>query len=282
MNAQHTDLNKQRTNGFSWLPKFNGFGYSTEFYFKMPIVLVFLVCKFAVGNFAIFMEYFFFILLLETCCICRRIFQKINFNFTSLFSQNTLDGMQSNTGSNLSPNLLENASKPEWNRLSLDSLQELKNRIFSQGLGGVEGLTAKNPFLPGLPYLHRAAQFPIVPPSVPFDTAAAFSYLAQMTATANAIHSMPDSNAAVAAAMAASQIKKEKSITPPLNHRMATSATPSPSQQQTYDNSDAPLNLSKPKQSFNHLGRSVSFIQALVFVRVFLCLWIEWNFLLFL
>lgn len=167
----------------------------------------------------------------------------------------------SNTGPNVSPNLLESSAKPDWNRLSLENLQELKNRIFSQGFG-VDSLTAaaKNPFLPTLPYLHRAAQFPIVPPAMPFDTAAAFSYLAQMTATANAIHSMPDSNAAVAAAMAASQIKKEKSITPPLNHRLATSATPSPSQQQTgYDNSDAPLNLSKPKQSFaNHLSRSVS------------------------
>lgn len=174
--------------------------------------------------------------------------------------QNTLDGMTSNTGPNVSPNLLESPSKPDWNRLSLDNLQELKNRIFSQGFGVDGGLAAaKNPFLPTLPYLHRAAQFPIVPPAMPFDTAAAFSYLAQMTATANAIHSMPDSNAAVAAAMAASQIKKEKSITPPLNHRLAASATPSPSQQQTYDTSDAPLNLSKPKQSFaNHLSRSVS------------------------
>lgn len=165
--------------------------------------------------------------------------------------------MTSNTGPNVSPNLLESAAKPDWNRLSLENLQELKNRIFSQGFG-VDNMTAKNPFLPTLPYLHRAAQFPIVPPAMPFDTAAAFSYLAQMTATANAIHSMPDSNAAVAAAMAASQIKKEKSITPPLNHRLATSTTPSPSQQ-TYDNADAPLNLSKPKQSFaNHLSRSVS------------------------
>lgn len=164
--------------------------------------------------------------------------------------------MASNTGPNVSPSLLESTSKPDWNRLSLENLQELKNRIFSQGFG-VESLTAKNPFLPTLPYLHRAAQFPIVPPSVPFDTAAAFSYLAQMTATANAIHSMPDSNA-VAAAMAASQIKKEKSNSPPLNHRLAASATPSPSQQ-SYESSDAPLNLSKPKQSFaNHLGRSVS------------------------
>lgn len=156
----------------------------------------------------------------------------------------------------MSPSLLESTSKPDnWNRMNLENLQELKNRIFSQGFG-VDNLTAKNPFLPTLPYLHRAAQFPIVPPTVPFDTAAAFSYLAQMTATANAIHSMPDSNA-VAAAMA-SQIKKEKSITPPLNHRHATSATPSPSQP-TYDNPDAPLNLSKPKQSFaNHLSRSVS------------------------
>lgn len=193
--------------------------------------------------------------------------------------------MASNTGPNVSPNLLESSSKqPDWNRLSLDNLQELKNRIFSQGFG-VDGLAAaKNPFLPTLPYLHRAAQFPIVPPAMPFDTAAAFSYLAQMTATANAIHSMPDSNAAVAAAMAASQIKKEKSITPPLNHRMATSATPSPSQQQTYDNSDAPLNLSKPKQSFaNHLGRSVSlksifpfFIHMILpkFSRVYVCMYL--------
>lgn len=164
--------------------------------------------------------------------------------------------MTGNSGSNMSPNLLESTSKPDWNRLSLENLQELKNRIFSQGYG-VESLTAKNPFLPTLPYLHRAAQFPIVPQTVPFDTAAAFSYLAQMTATANAMHSMPDSNA-VAAAMAASQIKKEKSITPPLNHRHGSSATPSPSQS-SYDNPDAPLNLSKPKQSFaNHMGRSVS------------------------
>lgn len=162
--------------------------------------------------------------------------------------------MTGNAGSNISPNLLESTSKPDWNRLSLENLQELKNRIFSQGYG-VESLSAKNPFLPTLPYLHRAAQFPMVPPTVPFDTAAAFSYLAQMTATANAMHSMPDSNA-VAAAMA-SQIKKEKSITPPLNHRLSSSATPSPSQS-SYDNPDAPLNLSKPKQSFaNHLGRSV-------------------------
>lgn len=56
----------------------------------------------------------------------------------------------------------------------------------------------------------------------------------------------------------ASQIKKEKSITPPLNHRLSTSATPSPSQS-NYDNPDAPLNLSKPKQSLlNHMSRSVS------------------------
>ncbi|XP_055317303.1 transcription factor SOX-6 isoform X2 [Sitodiplosis mosellana] len=170
-----------------------------------------------------------------------------------LIRRNTLDGMTGNAGPNMSPNLLESTSKPDWNRLSLENLQELKNRIFSQGYG-VESLAAKNPFLPTLPYLHRAAQFPIVPQTVPFDTAAAFSYLAQMTATANAMHSMPDSNA-VAAAMA-SQIKKEKSITPPLNHRHASSATPSPS---SYDNPDAPLNLSKPKQSFaNHLGRSVT------------------------
>lgn len=174
-----------------------------------------------------------------------------------MYAQNTLDGMAGNAGPNVSPNLLETASKPEWNRMSLENLQELKNRIFSQGFG-VDGLAAaKNPFLPTLPYLHRAAQFPMVPPAMPFDTAAAFSYLAQMTATANAIHSMPDSNV-VAAAMAASQIKKEKSITPPLNHRLATSATPSPAQQ-TYESPDAPLNLSKPKQSFaNHLNRSVS------------------------
>lgn len=170
------------------------------------------------------------------------------------FQQNTLDGMAGNAGSNVSPNMLETASKPDWNRMSSENLQELKNRLFSQGFG-VDNITAKNPFLP-LSYLHRAPQFQIVPPTVPFDAAAAFSYLAQMTATANAMHSMPDSNA-VAAAMA-SQIKKEKSITPPLNHRHAASATPSPSQQ-SYDNSDAPLNLSKPKQSFaNHLGRSVS------------------------
>lgn len=174
--------------------------------------------------------------------------------------QNTLDGMTNNTGtgSNVSPNLLDGPSKPDWNRLSLENLQELKNRIFSQGFG-VDSLTAaKNPFLSTLPYLHQAAQFPIVPPTVPFDTAAAFSYLAQMRATANAIHSMPDTNA-VAAAMA-SQIKKEKSITPPLNHRTATSATPSPSQS-NYDNSDTPLNLSKPKQSFgNHFNRSVDIL----------------------
>lgn len=98
----------------------------------------------------------------------------------------------------MSPNLIESTSKAEnWNRLNVDGLQELKNRILSHGYG-VDNLTTKNPFLPTLPYLHRAAQFPIVPPSVPFDTAAAFSaYLAQMTATANAIH---DSNAVAAAA----------------------------------------------------------------------------------
>lgn len=186
--------------------------------------------------------------------------------------------MANNTGPNISPNLLESSSKPDWNRLSLENLQELKNRIFSQGFG-VDSLAAKNPFLPTLPYLHRAAQFPIVPPAMPFDTAAAFSYLAQMTATANAIHSMPDSNAAVAAAMAASQIKKEKSITPPLNHRLATSATPSPSQQ-TYDNSDAPLNLSKPKQSFaNHLSRSVSRNTHLITKSIFFILFLSHYFI---
>lgn len=158
-------------------------------------------------------------------------------------------GNASNAGSNVSPNLLETTS----NRMTLEHLAELKNRLFSQGFG--DNVPAKNPFLP-LTYLHRAPQFPIVPATVPFDAAAAFSYIAQMTATANAMHSMPDSNA-VAAAMA-SQIKKEKSNTPPLNHRHAASATPSPSQQ-SYDNPDAPLNLSKPKQSFaNHLSRSVS------------------------
>lgn len=105
----------------------------------------------------------------------------------------------SSGGSNVSPNLIESTSKADnWNRLNHDGLQELKNRILTQGFG-VDNLTAtKNPFLPTLPYLHRAAQFPLVPPSVPFDTAAAFSaYLAQMTATANAIH---DSNAVAAAA----------------------------------------------------------------------------------
>lgn len=117
--------------------------------------------------------------------------------------------------SNISPNLIESTSKVDnWNRSNHDNLQELKNRILSHGFG-VDSL-AKNPFLPAtLPtYLHRAAQYPIVPPALPFDAFSA--YIAQMTATANALH---DSNA-VAAAMA-SQIKKEKSITPPLNHRLS-------------------------------------------------------------
>lgn len=93
-----------------------------------------------------------------------------------------------NSGANVSPSLIESTSKHDnWNRSNHDNLQELKNRILSQGFG-VDNLTAKNPFLPNFPYLHRA-QFPMVPPAVPFDTAAAFSYLAQMTATANALHS---------------------------------------------------------------------------------------------
>lgn len=68
-----------------------------------------------------------------------------------------------------------------------DSFQELKNRILTQSLS-VDSLSAKNPFLPHFPYMPRG-QFPIVPPAVAFDTAAAFSYLAQITATANALHS---------------------------------------------------------------------------------------------
>lgn len=243
-----TKTNKEQMD-FSWLPKFVGFD-CCKIYFKIPIVFVYaLIYKFIISE-------------------NRRLpFIRFYNILYYRFLQNTLDGMASNAGSNISPNLLESASKPDWNRLSLENLQELKNRIFQQGFG-VDSLTSKNPFLPGLPYLHRAAQFPIVPPTVPFDTAAAFSYLAQMTATANAIHSMPDSNA-VAAAMA-SQIKREKSITPPINHRHTASATPSPSQQ-SYDNSDAPLNLSKPKQSYaNHLGRSVSYFETNLFFAGFL------------
>lgn len=67
----------------------------------------------------------------------------------------------------------------------------------------------------------------------------------------------------MAAAVNSSQIKKESSITPPLGHLAntqlgcgrSTSATPSPSQSQSaYDDPDAPLNLSKPKQSLlNHI-----------------------------
>lgn len=124
--------------------------------------------------------------------------------------------MGGNVSSNVSPNLIESTSKADnWNRLNHDNLQELKNRILSQGFG-VDSL-AKNPFLPGLPtHLYRAAQYPIVPPALPFDAFSA--YIAQMTATANAFN---DSSAVAAAAAMASQIKKEKSITPPLNHRLS-------------------------------------------------------------
>lgn len=64
-----------------------------------------------------------------------------------------------------------------------------------------------------------------------------------------------DTNAVAAALV--SQIKKEKSITPP-NHRSTASATPSPSQT-NFDLADTPLNLTKPKQSLlNHMNRLVS------------------------
>lgn len=100
-----------------------------------------------------------------------------------------MESVNNSGGACLSPNSIENAAKLDnWNRLmNQDSLQELKNRILTQSLG-VDSLTAKNPFLPHFPYMARG-QFPIVPPAVTFDTAAAFSYLAQITATANALHS---------------------------------------------------------------------------------------------
>lgn len=100
-----------------------------------------------------------------------------------------MDGMNNSGEACLSPNSIENAAKMDnWNRMiNQDNLLELKNRILSQTLG-VDQMSAKNPFLPHFPYLPRG-QFPIVPPTVTFDTAAAFSYLAQITATANALHS---------------------------------------------------------------------------------------------
>lgn len=99
-----------------------------------------------------------------------------------------MDGMNNSGEACLSPNSIENAKLDNWNRMiNQDNLLELKNRILSQTLG-VDQMSAKNPFLPHFPYLPRG-QFPIVPPTVSFDTAAAFSYLAQITATANALHS---------------------------------------------------------------------------------------------
>lgn len=134
--------------------------------------------------------------------------------------QNTLDGMSGNISSNVSPNLIESTSKGDnWSRSNHDNLQELKKRILSQGFG-IDNLS-KIPFLPTLPPygIHRTNQYPIVPPALPFDAFSA--YIAQMTATANALH---DPNA-VAAAMA-TQIKKENSITPPpqqqsMNNRLS-------------------------------------------------------------
>lgn len=157
----------------------------------------------------------------------------------------------SGNASNVSPNLIESTSKIDnWNRPMHEAVQELKNRFSAQYQPNIDALANKNSFLSTLSYMHRP-QYPIVPP-VPFDTAAAFSaYLAQMTATA-----LNDS--------ATTTIKIEKSATPPLNHLStsvrSTSATPSP-QASSHDDPDAPLNLSKPKQTLlNHLGSGNEFL----------------------
>lgn len=100
-----------------------------------------------------------------------------------------------------------------------------------------------------LPYMHRPAQYSMVPPN-PYETAAAFqAYIAQMTEAAVASSGM-------------SSINKDKSVTPPLSTnqigsggQIGRSASATPSSIDAQDDPDAPLNLSKPKQALlNHIS----------------------------